>query len=139
MDGTEATADGSRSVLYRKRYPEMVRLFTGGVEHYVRSYLDSGGQIRFDRDGLVCGPIEELFQFPAHLDRFDFVGVVERMGPSLALLNRWLNLKLVDDGPINAGPPGPQPRWGVAELEHFFAQEIEMFENQKRRIEEMAA
>jgi hypothetical protein len=139
VDGTEMTKDASGSVVYRKRFPEMVRLFSGGVEQYVRTFLDAGGQIRFDRDGLVYGPIEELFQLPARLDRFDFVGVVERMGPSLALLNRRLNLNLVDGGRVNAGPPGPRLRWGEAELGRFFAEEIELFERYKRQIDVAAA
>lgn len=135
IEGTEMMQDASRSVIYRKRYPEMVRLFQGSVENYVRTFLDAGGQIRFERNGLVYGPIEELFQFPPDLDQFDFIGVVERMAPSLAHLNQRLGLKLVDDGPINSGPTGPRPRWGEAELQRFFAREIEIFDFYKSRLD----
>jgi hypothetical protein len=126
--GTEARQDGSGQVLYRRRYPEMVDLFSGTLESYVDRFVAAKGRFRFNRKGTIYGPIDELFFSPTNLAEHDFIGIVEHMPESLAILNRDLGARLRDDGRINEGPPVSKSRYGEAELARVFAGDIDTFE-----------
>jgi hypothetical protein len=134
MKGTEKSQDGSRMVQYRERYPEMVELFSLDLKTYVKRFLDCEGKIRFDRNGTIFGPIDEIFFLPTNLHEHDFVGVVEMMDESLEILNKHLGTKIKNDGKINEGPPHPSKRYGVKELTKFFADDIKTFNDYKAKI-----
>jgi hypothetical protein len=128
LAGTEVARPGSTRVRYRQRYPEMVALFSNGLENYVRTFLDSGGNIRFNRNGMIYGPIPELFYLPPTVGTLDFVGIVEDMPTSLARLNSHLGTNITNGTPINAAPDPNYPRWGEAALTRFLAADIATFE-----------
>jgi hypothetical protein len=134
MTGTEVAQDGSRRVRYRERYPEMVELFSGSLESYVDRFVAAKGRIRFNRNGMVYGPIDELFFFPKNLAEHDFVGIVERMPESLAILNRHVGVNLVDDGRINEGPPIPRKRYGEKALKKLFAADIDAYHHYRENL-----
>ncbi len=131
---TEASQDGSRAVRYRERFPEMVELFSGDLRTYVSRFVESEGRIRFNRGGTVFGPIDELFFFPTNLEMHDFVGIVEHMPRSLAILNDHLGSDIADDGRINQGPVQKPERIGEVELTRLFARDIETFNRYERRL-----
>jgi hypothetical protein len=132
--GTEASQDGSRRVRYRERYPEMVELFSGTLESYVDRFVEGKGRFRFHRNGVVFGPIDELFFFPKTLEQHDFVGIAEHMPESLAILNRALGAKLRDDGRINEGPPVPRSRYGEKKLAKIFAGDLAVFKRYRAAL-----
>ncbi|CAN5718789.1 hypothetical protein BH11PSE6_BH11PSE6_26760 [soil metagenome] len=125
---------GTGRVRYRERYPEMVALFSQDLAGFVRQFLDCDGQIRFDRDGTIYGPIDEIFYLPKNLGQHDMVGVVESMDQSLDLLNAGLGTRIANDRRINQGPARPARPWGRAALTRFFADDIATFERYRAKL-----
>jgi hypothetical protein len=135
--GTETSQDGSGQVRYRQRYPEMVELFSGSLQNYVERFVAGKGRFRFRRNGVVFGPIDELFFFPKNLEAHDFIGIAEDMPKSLAILNRRIGSKLVDDGRINEGPPVPRERYGEKQLAKVLAADIESFHEYRAKLQSL--
>jgi hypothetical protein len=102
--------------------------------NHVDTFINANGKILFDRKGTVYGPIAELFFFPKNLEQHDFVGVMEHMPQSLAILNRDLGTKIVDDGKINENPTTPAKRYGESKLARIFAEDIESFLRYEARL-----
>lgn len=125
---------GNGRVRYRERYPEMVDLFRLDLKAFVGRFLDCDGQIRFDRDGTLFGPIDEMFFLPRQLDRYDLVGVVEMMDQSLDRLNAGLGTRIANDRRVNTGPGRPARPYGAADLTRFFAGDIALFEQYRAAL-----
>ena len=132
--GTEKSRDGSGRVRYRERYPEMVDFFCQDIESFVKTFLNSQGKIRFNRNGTSYGPINEIFFLPSNLDQHDFVGVVETMSESLEILNCHLGTNIQNDERVNENPSSSRSRYGEEELMKFFAADIEVFERYKAKL-----
>jgi hypothetical protein len=78
--------------------------------------------------------IRETFFLPENLAQHDFVGVVERMPESLALLNELLSTQICNDGKINTGPPSEAPRYREPELTKLFAEDIAVYESYRAAV-----
>jgi hypothetical protein len=135
-NGTEAIRDGSRTVRYRQRFPEMVELFGLDLERYVERFIEGNGRIRFNRGGTIFGPIDEIFHYPTNLDVHDFVGIVEHMPQSLGILNDHLGTAIADGERLNKGPVVKRERIGEGELTRLFARDIETFHQYESRLVE---
>ena len=133
-NGTEAVKDGSRSVRYRERFPEMVEFLGLDLKTYVARFIEGNGRIRFNRGGTVFGPIDEIFFYPTNLEAHDFVGIVEHMPRSLGILNDHLGTAIADGERINKGPVDKRERIGEAELTRLFAKDIETFHRYEERL-----
>jgi hypothetical protein len=120
-------------VEYRRRYPEAAALLELDQKAFVDHFLESRGELIFHREGLTYRLIEEAFFMQKQLERYDFVGIMERMEDSLAILSRQLGVTLVIGERLNAGPP-PEKRYRERDIRRLYAEEIERYESRVARL-----
>lgn len=113
---------------YRRRYPEAAALLNLDQKSFVDHFLETRGELVFHRaNGLSYRLIEEAFFLPRNLERYDFIGIMEKMDESLAQLSEVLGVPLQIGPRLNAGPP-PEPRYREEEIRELYAEEIEIYE-----------
>jgi hypothetical protein len=133
---THGTVDPEAANLshYKLRYPEMAELLSKDVKTFVRRFLDCGGDLRFDRNDTIYGPIEESFFVPRNLADHDVVGITELMDDTLGVLNRALGTDMRNEGITNRNPVTERPRYGEAELERLFEADTETYHHYRDRL-----
>lgn len=114
-------------VEYRRRFPEAAALLELDQKSFVDHFLETRGELVFHRDGLSYRLIEEAFFMPKTLERYDFVGIMEKMDDSLRILSRHLGVPLSAGPRLNAGP-APEPRYREADIRRLYEEEIERYE-----------
>jgi hypothetical protein len=120
---------GLPKVDYRRRFPEAAALLDLDQKTFVDHFLDRRGELVFHRgEHLSYRLIEEAFFLPKQLDRYDFIGIMEKMDESLALLGERLGVPLRLGPRLNAGPP-PEPRCREDDIRALYADEIEIYEH----------